>query len=50
MGYLFNSWNCKTLEELIDDKTIGLVKGAREQDNNFAYDYVKMHNISNQNS
>tara|TARA_R110002126_G_scaffold270430_1_gene414222 strand:+ start:9621 stop:10796 length:1176 start_codon:yes stop_codon:yes gene_type:complete len=50
VGYLFNSWNCKTLEELIDDKTIGLVKGAREQDNNFAYDYVKMHNISNQNS
>ena len=43
-------WNENSLDELVESKTIGLVKSAKEQDPNFEFDYVKMHNISNDNS
>lgn len=42
-------WDENCLDELIETKTIGLVKNAKQQDHSFEFDYVKMHNISNDN-
>ncbi|TMS79903.1 restriction endonuclease subunit S [Pseudoalteromonas sp. S554] len=43
-------WKEKKLDELIQEKTIGLVKGSSLQSDCFEFDYVKMHNISSDNS
>ena len=43
-------WKEKKLDELIQEKAIGLVKGSSLQSDCFEFDYVKMHNISSDNS
>lgn len=50
MGTTIELWSEECLDDLIDTKTIGLVKNSKEQGDNFDYDYVKMHNISNDNT
>ena len=50
MGTTLELWSEECLDDLIDTKTIGLVKNSKEQGDNFDYDYVKMHNISNDNT
>lgn len=42
-------WNSKKIEELIDDKLIGIVRNNKEQGNNYQYNYFKMNNIQNDN-
>jgi len=50
MGKPLEEWSEKFFDDLIESKAIGLVKSAKEQDHSFEFDYVKMHNISNDNS
>lgn len=40
----------KSLDDIVDSVTIGLVKNSREQDPGFDYTYIKMNNIGNNNS
>lgn len=44
-----SDWLEHKLEDIVVDKTIGLVKGKREQDIGYKYSYIKMNNISNDN-
>jgi type I restriction enzyme S subunit len=45
-----NNWTCKSLNDIVNSVTIGLVKNSREQDPGFDYTYIKMNNIGNDNS
>ncbi|WP_414728187.1 restriction endonuclease subunit S [Zhongshania aliphaticivorans] len=43
-------WREESLENIVTSTAIGLVKGSKEQDSSHKYPYIKMHNISNNNS
>ncbi len=45
-----DGWVEKTFEELIESNVIGLTKNSREQGEDKAYPYVKMNNITRDNS
>ncbi len=44
-----DNWRKKTLDELVESTLIGLVKNKSEQDDNKAFIYIKMHNITPDN-
>ncbi len=45
-----NGWQIKKLDDIVVSTTIGLVRNKNQQGNGYPYLYVKMNNISNDNS